>query len=187
MRTLVVGCFLTALIGVFQPAQTTQVQQLSVEELGSVASKVVRGEVATVHSYWNPQRTKIFTEIVVAAAETYKGTAAGTIRILQLGGTVDGVRVTVHGALGWTPGEEVLLFLESYRDDRFVVTGLSQGKFNVVRDPGSGEAFVARVPLEGVEVVGGEGARAVASEIEKIPLRQFVRRSLGREPERHQD
>jgi hypothetical protein len=187
MRAFVVGCLLCASVGSTLPVNATQVQQLSFEQLGAAATKVVRGKIETQHSYWNPQHTKIFTEIVLAAEETYKGSDANSVRIVQLGGTVDGVRVTVHGALGWTPGEEVLLFLEPYKDDSFVVSGLSQGKFNILRDPQTNEAFVTRLPLEGLELVEPNGAKAIPADVEKIPLNQFVHQALGTDPEPHQD
>lgn len=190
MKTTVVRCFLFAVIALSLSAPSvhaTQVQQLSVEELGTAAAKVIRGKVSTTQSYWNPEHTKIFTEILVDTEETYKGTDTGTVRILQLGGTVDGVHVTVHGALGWTPDEEVLLFLEPYRDDKFVVSGLSQGKFNIVRDPRTNEAYVTRVSLTDVELMGPDGANAIPADFEKLPLTQFVYRALGDQPERQQD
>lgn len=168
-------------------AGATQVKQLSLEDLGSTAATVVRGTVAGVRSYWNAERTKIFTEITVDSEQTFKGAASGSLRILQLGGTVDHVRVTVHGALAWTPGEEVVLFLEPYRDHQFVVAGLSQGKFNIVRDPGTGEAFVTRLPVEELELVGKSGAGAALLPIDRTPLSQFIAQALGALPAPAQD
>ena len=187
MRTLLVGCVLLAAIIAAPPARATQVLQLSVEELSAASAKVVRGKVATSRSYWNSDHTKIYTEVVLDAEETYKGERAGSVRIVQLGGTVDGVRVTVHGALGWTPGEEVLVFLEAYRDDGFVVAGLSQGKFNIVRDPQTNEAFVTRVPFHDLELIGTTGAKVAPAQFEKVPLAQFIDRALGDSPELHQE
>lgn len=187
MRTNRIAGLLLAGLLLVQPVCATQVQQLSVEELGTIAAKVVRGKVETTRSFWNPEHTKIYTEVVLATDETYKGGATGTVRVLQLGGTVDGVRVTVHGALGWTPNEEVLLFLEPYKDDQYVVSGLSQGKFNIVRDPRTQEAYVTRVPLDDVELMGPDGAKALPASFEKTPLTQFIHKALGNVPERHQD
>jgi hypothetical protein len=166
------------------PLQATQLQMLSVEEMGRSANAVVQGKVLSQQSYWNPDHTKILTEIMVSSDVTHKGTASGAVRIVQLGGTVDNVRVNVHGALQWTAGEEVLVFLESYRDGAFVVTGLSQGKFNIVRDGDSGATYVSRMPLEGVELAGGHSVKRAADRIDKIPLSEFLAEALGTGNER---
>jgi hypothetical protein len=127
--------FLTAV-----PARSTQVVPRTSQELGRDSALVVRGTVEEVRSFWTPSRTKIFTEVVVRVEEGYKGGASEQIRILQLGGSVDGVRVTVSGALQWRDQEEVLLFLEPYVKDTYQVSGFSQGKFRIERDPATGEA-----------------------------------------------
>jgi hypothetical protein len=155
----------------------TQLRQLSLEEMGQVADKIVQGTVTATRSFWNAEGTKIFTEITVASDETYKGRPEGTVRILQLGGTVDNVQVTVHGALAWTPGEEVLLFLEAYRDGAHVVSGLSQGKYNVVRDLHSGEVFVTHSASSVVETTGPPGTAPRRDDL--VPLASVVNRALG--------
>jgi hypothetical protein len=155
----------------------TQLRQLSIEEMGLAADKVVQGTVTATHSFWNAEGTKIFTEITVASDETHKGRPEGTVRILQLGGTVDNVQVTVHGALAWTPGEEVLLFLEAYGNDAYVVSGLSQGKYSVVRDLRSGEVFVTRSATSVVETTGPPGAAPRRDDL--VPLASVLERALG--------
>jgi hypothetical protein len=147
-------------------------------QLGTRATTVVRGTVADVRSFWNAAHTKIFTEIELDVAEAYKGSARGRVRMLQLGGEVDGVRVTVHGTLQWVSGEEVLVFLEPYRDGAFHVTGFSQGKFRVERDERTGRAYVSRPALDGVAFAAGAGA-AAAGAVARVPLDSFVGRALG--------
>lgn len=163
-------------------APATEIVPLSTAQLGARSSSVVLGNVADVRSFWNAQGTKIFTEIVIDVAESFKGSAGGQVRLLQLGGTVDGVRVTVHGALQWTRGEEVLVFLEPYQGDAFHVTGFSQGKFQVERDARTGRAYVSRPALAGVEFAATGGApQAAPTTVEREPLERFVGRALGRE------
>jgi hypothetical protein len=179
MRATIVLCVsILALMASFSAANATQIIAMSPQKMGQTASEVVRGSVTSVQSYWNASHTKIFTETVVAVDETYKGSATGQVTLLQLGGEVDGVRVTVHGALSWTAGEEVLLFLEPYTEGRFHVSGFSQGKFAVERDPVTGRAFVRAPSLEGVELVGGDGTAPAAAD-RKVPLDRFVADALG--------
>jgi hypothetical protein len=164
---ILAGSFLFLLVLNFSVplSKATQILYQSPQQLGEQSSLVVRGKVTSTRSFWNDQRTKVFTETHIAVDETYKGGDVATLRVVQLGGVVDNIRVTVSGALQWTPGEEVLLFVEPYRADAYQVSGFSQGKFNVKRDPQTGKAFIQRPALEGVEIMGA--------------LDVFVNRALG--------
>ncbi|NIO29562.1 MAG: hypothetical protein GTO29_13525 [Candidatus Latescibacteria bacterium] len=162
--------------------QATQILYQSPKQMGRESPLVVKGKVATSRSFWNEKRTKIFTETFVDVDETYKGTGGSTVRIIQIGGVVGNVRMHVHGALSWRPGEEVLLFLEPYGTEGYRVSGFSQGKFEIERDPKTGEAFITRPALEGVEVLGApvrEGAAPVSRTV-KIRLDQFIEEALNR-------
>jgi hypothetical protein len=163
-------------------ALATQIIYRTPQEMGEQSSLVVQGKVVGVRSFWNEKRTKIFTETTVQIEEAFKGPNTGTVRVLQLGGTVGSIKVTVAGALQWRTGEEVLLFLEEATADTYLVSGFSQGKFNIVRDPATGEAFVRRPALEGAEVLGAppSGQEVSTSAVVNMPLRQFVDDALNR-------
>jgi hypothetical protein len=159
----------------------TQVRYRSVEQLGQQSTTVVRGTVAAVHSYWNAKHTKVFTRTTIAVDETYKGAGTPQVQVLQLGGVVDDVRVTVCGAPAWTDGEEVLLFLEPYVDGAYQVSGFSQGKFAVETDPATGRKSVLRPAIEDAQIVGGPaGSAAAADAMESVPLDRFLDRALQR-------
>jgi hypothetical protein len=163
-------------------AMATQIVYRTPKQMGEQSSLVVHGKVASVRSFWNEKRTKIFTETFVQVDETYKGANPGTVRIIQLGGTVGKIKVTVAGALQWQPGEEVLLFLEEATPDAYHVSGFSQGKFNVERDPVTGEAFVRRPALEGAEVMGAPPSDdpMATTRVVEVPLTQFIDDALNR-------
>jgi hypothetical protein len=65
---------------------------------------------------------------------------------------------------------------ESYR-----VSGLSQGKFKVERDPVTGEAFVTRPVLDDAELLGAPSRDGAArtSQAVKMPLGKFIDDALG--------
>jgi hypothetical protein len=149
-------------------ALATQIIYRTPQEMGEQSSLVVQGKVVGVRSFWNEK--------------AFKGPNTGTVRVLQLGGTVGSIKVTVAGALQWRTGEEVLLFLEEATADTYLVSGFSQGKFNIVRDPATGEAFVRRPALEGAEVLGAppSGQEVSTSAVVNMPLRQFVDDALNR-------
>jgi hypothetical protein len=160
-------------------AYATQLIYRSPKQMGDEAALVATGKVTGVRSYWNDKQTKIFTETTIQIDQAYKGTASQTVRIIQMGGVVGTVRMHVHGALGWRPGEEVLLFLDAYDADRYRVSGFSQGKFGVERDPVTGEAFVTRPMLDGTEVLGAPAKRGgVPGQPERVPLDQFINNAL---------
>ena len=161
-------------------AQATKIIPMDPEKLAQVASTVVQGTVVGIESYWNASHSKVFTETIVAVEESFKGAPGSEVRILQLGGEVDGIRVTVHGALYWNQGEEVVLFLEPYQGDKYQVSGFSQGKFKVERDPVSGRAFVFRPALEGVELADDDGHQhADQATFKRVPLDRFLAKALG--------
>jgi hypothetical protein len=137
--------------------------------------------VDEVRSFWSPDRTKILTEILVNVEEDYKGQAPRQVRILQLGGVVDNVRVTVSGALHWRSKEEVLLFLQPYTADAYQVSGFSQGKFAIERDTKTGEAFVSRRALEGIEWVPTSSTKTASPPraVQKLSLSRFLDDALS--------
>ena len=168
-------------------SRATQVLHRSPKQLGQQASLVVRGKVSGVRSFWNDKHTKIFTETTIAIEQTYKGTPPQALRILQLGGVVDNVRVNVAGALQWRAQEEVLVFLEPYVRGSYQVSGFSQGKFGIVRDPQTRQPYVERPASEGIELVGSATPEALrrASRIDKVPLEQFINQTLVKQEDRN--
>jgi hypothetical protein len=160
--------------------RATQIVYQSPEQLGEQAALVVLGRVTSVESYWNDKRTKIFTTTRIEVDDTYKGTGTSVVEIVQLGGTVDNLRINVSGSLIWRTGEEVVVFLEPY-EGKYAVSGFSQGKFSVTRDPQTGKAFVRRPALEGVEVQGSAPSDVAAKsyEMDEVLLDTFINRALG--------
>jgi hypothetical protein len=158
--------------------EATKIIYRSPKELAQESSHVVLGKVVDVRSFWNETKTKIFTEARVEVEETYKGANLAEARVLQLGGIVGHVNMHVDGALRWKRNEEVLLFLEPGTAGAFNVTGFSQGKFDVERDPKTGRPFVKGADLEGIGLVAkpAGGVRAPA----RVPLNQFIDETLGR-------
>lgn len=172
MVTLV-ACALAALTA--GTAAATQVIQRTPQELARESALIVDGTVTGVRSYWNEDRSKIFTEATVAVGSTYKGRGGNTVRVVQPGGVVGNVRMTAHGALGWSRGEEVLLFLEPSLPGAFQVAGFSQGKYAIERDARTGKAFVQQaLPAD----MAGGSAPAKA---QRLTIEQFINQVLPQE------
>ena len=168
---------MSVLLGFVLIAQATQVVYRTPKQLADESSRIVRGKVVAVRSFWNAEKTQIFTEARIKVDETYKGGALAEAWVVQLGGIAGHVNMHVEGALSWKPREEVLLFLESNPAGDFQVAGFSQGKFGIERDATTGKAFVRGSGFEGVSLVGAPPGRSAAG---RMPLDQFVTETLGR-------
>jgi hypothetical protein len=156
------------------------VEFMSPRQLGNQSELVFRGRVESSESYWNDAGTTICTRTRIAVDQTYKGSARAIVEIFQVGGIVDNIMVTVHGACAWRPGEEVVLFAEACDTGDYVVSGFSQGKFSVVRDPRTGEALVRSPRMEGIQVLGAPPGQAAGPGVQReMPLEEFISRALG--------
>lgn len=179
--TSILGSAAVALLLAAQFVAATQVLYRTPQQLGAESELVVMGKVESVESFWNDSRTKILTEARVTVSDRYKGSAPGVVSVMQLGGVVGKVRMSVHGSLQWHEGEEVVLFLEPFRNGSYQVAGFTQGKFNVQRDPVTGQTFVVRPATEGVQLVGAPGGSTTdASRTRKQTVNSFINDALGR-------
>ncbi|MCZ6766830.1 MAG: hypothetical protein O7D32_07850 [bacterium] len=169
-------------LAIVSQANATQVIYRSPKQMGSDAALVVQGTVSGVRSYWNQERSKIFTEATITVSATHKGQNQGIVRVTQLGGVVGNVKMSVGAAIQWSNGEEVLLFLERYDKGSYQVFGFSQGKFDVERNQDTGEAFVRRPNVAGLEMVGAPGADSArpSSAPARVKLDDFLADALGR-------
>jgi len=178
--TLVLGAALLAPALMAPNARATQVLLRSPQQLGSESALVVRGTVGDVRSYWNTSRSKIFTEARVDVDESYKGAPGDAVRVVQLGGVVGHVRMTVHGAVAFRQGEEVLLFLDPFDAGSYQISGFSQGFYRIIRDQ-RGERFVVGAP-DGAAIPKSPGSgTGVAAAGDAVHQESFVNHALGRE------
>jgi len=183
-RATMTGFAATAVLALVATAVlATQVIVQSPRQLAEESALVVDGTVTGVRSYWNEDHSKILTEATVSVSGTHKGSAASTVRVVQLGGVVGNVRMTAHGALTWKRGEDVLLFLEPSVPGAFQVAGFSQGKYLIARDARTGVAYVDQVvppDAEGTSAPATSGGNA-APEKKRIRLDEFLNQVLPKQ------
>lgn len=122
----------------------TTLRQDDTRALTLGSSDIVIGVVESGRSYWNEAHTRIFTDVTVRVDRTLKGTESDRLTLTQLGGVVDGVRYSIPGCPAFRPGEEALFFVWRDAHGRAQVNGLAQGKFDIRRDPVSGERTIQR-------------------------------------------
>jgi len=143
MRPAALGLLLLGALS-SAPALATTLTHLDTRALTRSSQEIVIGTVVETRSHWNSAHTRIVTEIDVDVRETIKGSPATRVTLTQMGGEVDGVRVSVPGCAAFHPGEEALLFVWRDPHGRAQLTGLAQGKFEIERDRATGTAYVQR-------------------------------------------
>jgi len=131
---------------------------LDTTELTKRADHIAVADVLSVQSAWDQSHKKIFTNIELSVVESWKGGAkpSSHITVVQPGGTVGDISMTVFGMSQFSPGERALVFLRGTTGAAGVV-GMAQGKRPMTRDAASGQwtvgvassAGMERVPLKG--------------------------------------
>jgi hypothetical protein len=131
------------LISTFHAGATTVVM-LSDTELIVNSRAIVTGRVASVMSAWDDTHSMVWTYVEVRADRVLKGDLSqGTIVLKQLGGEAGALGVRVFGQPSFTPGERVLLYLNTGLDGSLHAAHAFMGKFSVVAD-GSTKEFIQR-------------------------------------------
>jgi hypothetical protein len=134
------------ILGLFcLPAFGTLLRPLSVETLADLSDVVARGRVDSVEVVWNDSATMPVTRVVVEVLETLEGNAGGRRLIVTVpGGERDGVALDYGGRPRFSPGEEVVLFLQRRGGRGFIPVGLAQGRLEVHREAATGRALLRR-------------------------------------------
>lgn len=113
--------------------QATIMQRLEIEELARSSTDVFHGQILSTQTFWNSNRTRIYTEVNVRIQESFKGAArqGDSVRVVQLGGEKDGFKTDYAGRPEFAAGESVVLFATRTRNNELTVVGLKQGKMQV--------------------------------------------------------
>ncbi len=125
------------------------------EDVASLAGKsraVVHARVADMRSYWNAERTMIFTDVTLEVKGRLRGTAEGQLVVRVPGGTVDDYTVEMEGAPEFVTGEQVVAFIGSWDDGVPMVAGYFQGLSRVEHDK-SGNAILHGGVADGLPMI----------------------------------
>jgi hypothetical protein len=158
---------------------------MSLGELTVVADRIVVGTVLSIDAAWDVQHRRITSTIEVDIEESWKGPALANrrITIVQPGGSVGDMEMTVQGMPSFVAGAKSLLFLQGQR--RFQVVGMGQGKRALLWNEASKQWLAESPDTEGV-VEAAPGAKLRQAKpggpIPLDDLREQVRRALGNSP-----
>jgi len=135
-------------------SQASLVMALDTTELTKRADHIAVADVVSVQSAWDQAHKKIYTTIDLSVVESWKGgmQPASHITVVQPGGTVGDIAMTVFGMSHFTPGERTLVFLRGTPTAAGVV-GMAQGKRPMLRDAVSGKWTVGVASNAGLERV----------------------------------
>jgi len=156
-------------------ASATTIIPMSVEQLAGKSTQVMRARAMQSWAAWNPQHSIIYTYTTFQVVKAFKGAAAQTVTVKQIGGRVGNTVQRVSGVRQFTGGEENILFLQPSQDNdgTFIVTGLVQGNYRLAR-ANTGEIVASNgVPeVSAVQVGTGEvssyrGSAMTVNELER--------------------
>ena len=167
-------CLAVALCTAWPALATTLITQ-DTNGLVRGSSDIVVGRVATVWAHWDDSHQHIVTDVVIDVSESLKG-ANQRLVLTQLGGEVDGYRLTVPGCPTFKPGEEALLFVWRDARGKAQLNGLGQGKFEIRSDARTQERYLVR-SLPGMGFADARTLRPLSAG-EKAP-RTTLKQMLG--------
>lgn len=129
-------------LAVFCPlaAPATTLLRVDVATLTKQADAVVVATVVGSASRRTSDGLRIVTDTELKVLQTLKGQVGDTATVMQPGGVVGDVGQHVAGVARFSPGEEVVVFLEK-RGPRWFVAGMTQGKYRVERSTDGKAAF----------------------------------------------
>ena len=159
----------------------TLIRAMELGELVASADAIVVGKVVSHQAAWDSQHRKIISTIEIDVEESWKGTivAERRIAIVQPGGSVGDIEMTVLGMPIFTVGERALLFLRGQR--QFQVAGMNLGKRALAWDD-TGKRWLVEAPsTDGVVEVGPGAKLRQAQRRLPVPLndlRAQVRRAI---------
>jgi hypothetical protein len=119
------------------PAAASMVLAMELPELTASAERIVVAEVTAVRSGWDKRHQRILSTIEVQVAEVWKGEvpADGHLRLVQPGGTADGIEMRVHGLPSFAAGERAVLFLRGAAAQPIALVGMGQGMRRLSFEP----------------------------------------------------
>ena len=126
----------------------TSVIPMSVEQLATSASEIVRARAISSVSSWDADHAHIYTFTSFQPLDTWKGAASSQLVVRQMGGRVGNIEQRVSGVRRWSAGDEAVLFLRPSEVGNGVmaVVGLFQGNFAVKRAADAEPLAVNGVP-----------------------------------------
>ena len=171
---------LIGLISCAQVSLATTVIIQSDDEMIIEARAIIRGRVLGIETGIDEQQDRIYTFVTIRVQEVLKGQITQRKIVLKQPGGEYGSRGSiVFGAPQFNVGEQVVLYLDTWRDGSLRVNQMLLGKFSVIQDPSTGVLFAVRnAPPSSVHVLGQSSQGPITNRMELGAYTQMVRDRL---------
>jgi hypothetical protein len=123
-------------------ALATTLLRMSLSKMSQTAKVIARARCVGSSASWDAG--EIWTFASFDTEETWRGSPPSRFTVRLIGGRIGNLTSSVSGVPRFSPGEDVILFLEPTRRGDFSVVGWEQGTFRIRRDPQTGEASVSQ-------------------------------------------
>jgi hypothetical protein len=153
-------------------ASASLVVALDLPTMVERADLVAVVDVASVSAAWDDKHERILTTVDLSVVESWKGpmAPASHVTIVQPGGQVGDIQMTVFGMSQFTRGERALVFLRGTPSSASVV-GMAQGKRMVARDSATGRWMVHAPNRQGATFVRAPGSSTSSPTVLETRLR----------------
>lgn len=142
LQYILVSAVLVLTLGSNEPTSATTLMRMSLAQMAHAAQLIVRARCAGNSTGWDAGEIWTFTSFDVE--EAWHGSAPSRISVRLLGGRAGNITSTVSGIPRFSPGEEVVLFLEPTPRGDFSIVSWEQGTFRLRRDARAGEEIAVQ-------------------------------------------
>lgn len=165
-----------SLLGAAQSVSATTAIIPPDDDLIVGARVIVKGKVLSIESAFDEQQGRIYTYIKLKVQEVLKGEITERkIVIKELGGRVGDRVSVVYGNPEFAIGEQVLMYLDTWKDGSLRTYQMFLGKFSVVRDERTGREFAARATgAEHVEVLPNHDGQQSAAITNRMEVSAYI-------------
>lgn len=146
MKTKIINMFFAFLIFVgFNTNSLSQSIESNIKSLSVGADAILMGKVTKQNSYWNKDKTRIFTDVTIEVDEFFKGNnGSKTIVVNTPGGEVGEIGELYSHMPRFNKEEDVLLFVKRDKKDlSYKVFDGENGKITLYTDKKTGEKITA--------------------------------------------
>ncbi|MGH9823769.1 MAG: putative Ig domain-containing protein, partial [Blastocatellia bacterium] len=182
LRYLVCSAIIfSCIIAVAGLADATTARIPSDNEMVVQSRAIVTGQVVSVESAALDGEYDIYTYVTLKVDRVFKGNITSRQIVLkEPGGRIGEKMRMVFGTPEFSPGERILVYLDTWFDGSLRVHQMFLGKFSIVTDPHSGKVFVDRTaPGSHVELVTGSPNGSATSWMEMRAYLRLVRNKLA--------
>src|SRR6266404_4907870 len=172
--------FLIALLSCAETSLATTVIIPSDDQMIVEARAIVRGRILAIETGLDEQQNRIYTYVTLKVQEVLKGQITQRRIVLKQPGGEYGSRGSmVFGTPEFTVAENVILYLDTWRDGSLRVHQMLLGKFAVIKDPDTGVLFAVRnAPDVNVQVLGQSSKGPITNRMELSAYTEMVRNRL---------